>query len=141
MRRINRCLNPQLVEICQNAMELESLNSLVKTFLPSHLTNYCNVGSFIRGSLTLTIPNANWATELRYLIPELRDKLRKDAGLYQLTGIKIGIIENAESNYSKKSKKKLSLSNAARTAIYSASEQCDYEPLKTALRQLATQEE
>ncbi|KTC76772.1 DUF721 domain-containing protein [Legionella brunensis] len=138
MRRINRCLNSQLQEICQNALELEGLSTLVKTHLPPHLSNYCKVGSFLKGALTLTITNAAWATELRYNLPELRDKLRKEAGLYQLTGIKISIeSENNPLTAISKTKRTITLSPAARNAIHIASEQCDYEPLKEALQQLA----
>ncbi|WED43237.1 DUF721 domain-containing protein [Legionella cardiaca] len=141
MRRINRCLNPQLLEICQNAIELEGLNALVKTYLPAHLVNYCNVGSFLRGSLTLTITNSAWATELRYAIPELRDKLRREAGLYQLVGIKITVIEENSHQLATCNKNKtIPLSNSARDTIRIASEQCNYEPLKKALQQLSTEQ-
>ncbi|CEK11890.1 DUF721 domain-containing protein [Legionella hackeliae] len=137
MRRINRCLNSQLMEICLNSMELEGLNTLIKSYLPPHIANYCNIGSFVRGSLTLAVSNAAWATELRYNLPELRDRLRKEAGLYQLTGIKLIIEDTKNVLPPTKSSKTLALTMNSRSVIHCASEQCNYEPLKEALQKLA----
>ncbi|ASQ44952.1 DUF721 domain-containing protein [Legionella clemsonensis] len=138
MRRINRCLNPKLMEICLTSMELEGLNTMIKRYLPPQIANHCKVGSFIKGSLSLTISNAAWATELRYSVPELRDRLRKEAGLHSLTGIKILIEESSAAiSANVKTTKATTLSVNSRYTIHSASQQCTYEPLKNALRKLA----
>ena len=84
MRRINRCLNPRLVEICQRTRQLEALNSAIKQCLPYALKEHCQVGSFNKGCLIIVVSDPAWASELRYSIPELRDTLRSEAGLYQL---------------------------------------------------------
>ncbi|WP_242604045.1 DciA family protein [Legionella jamestowniensis] len=126
------------MEICLTSMELEGLNTMIKNYLPPHLAKHCKVGSFIKGSLSITISNAAFATELRYSVPELRDRLRKEAGLYYLTGIKI-LIEapSAQLSSNTKTTKTATLSSNSRQAIHSASQQCNYEPLKEALQKLA----
>ncbi|KTD22182.1 Zn-ribbon-containing, possible RNA-binding protein-like protein [Legionella lansingensis] len=137
MRQVNRCLNPQLAALCEKAMELAALNNLIKKYLPLSLVEYCRVGSFNKGCLVIVTASA-WATELRYIIPDLRDKLRKQAGLYQLTGIKISIDEANEHGISTtKMKKAIQISDPARAIIYTASSEFTYEPLKKALQKLA----
>ncbi|WP_019215256.1 DUF721 domain-containing protein [Legionella tunisiensis] len=96
MRPINRCLNPQLLAICQRAIQLDELNSKLKLYLTPPLSEHCQVGSFNKGCLMLTVTNAAWATELRYSLPVLRDKLRQEAGIYQLTSIKIHIADSSQ---------------------------------------------
>ncbi|KTD18215.1 DUF721 domain-containing protein [Legionella jordanis] len=136
MRRVNACLNKQLSAICENALQLEALNVLIKGYLPQHLIAHCQVASFTKGNLTIQVTHAAWATELRYLCPELRDRLRKDAGLYQLTGIKISLSPPLAADSHNKSKSGRILSESARTSIMDASEGCQYEPLKRALKRL-----
>lgn len=89
MRHITRCSNVILTEICQQAIKLEALTAKIKPYLPEALREDCTVGSFNNGCLTLVITNPMWAVQLRYSLPELRDTLRKEAGIHQLASIKI----------------------------------------------------
>lgn len=136
IRPINRCLNPQLLNLCQQAIQLDELNCKVKAHLPTPLNNYCQVAAFNHGCLILRAQNAAWATELRYRLPELRDQLRK-AGLYQLISIKIALAEFDPQQPHNKSSNKTTLSAAARRQIRNAGELCSYEPLRDALIHLA----
>lgn len=139
MRRINRCLNNQLLEICQRTIQLEELNLKLHHFLPEALREHCHVGSFTKGCLLLSISDAAWASQLRYSLPELRDKLRSEAGLYQLTSIKVSVA-NKETHKVSKPLAKANISTKARETILMSSEQCDYLPLKEALQRLAKAE-
>lgn len=137
MRSISHCLNKQLTDLCQRSVQLEELAFKINRLLPKELVQACQVGSFSKGCLILTTTNATWASQLRYAVPELRDKLRKDAGMYQLTSIKVTVIE-AAMQYKKASlKKRQGLSEQAKAAIISESQQCSYEPLQKALLHLA----
>lgn len=141
MRSISRCLNKQLADICQRSMQLEELSSKITHLLPANLAAECRVGSFNKGCLVLTTSNAAWASQLRYAVPELRDKLRKEAGMYQLTSIKINIVEST-SVYEKSSKPAPhELSDKAKATIISESQHCTYQPLQKALLHLAHGEE
>ena len=137
MRSISQCLNKQLTEICQHSVQLEELTSKIKKLLPEALSSACEVGSFNKGCLILTTTHADWASQLRYAVPELRDRLRKEAGMYQLTSIKVALAESATFNEKSIQPKKHNLSEKAKETIISESQQCTYEPLQKALLNLA----
>jgi hypothetical protein len=91
MRHITRCLNTQLAEICKQAMKVEELDTLVSGFLPESLREQCHAGSFNNSCLVLVTHDPAWASQLRFILPELRDKLRREAGIHQLASIKITV--------------------------------------------------
>ncbi|KTD05973.1 hypothetical protein Lgra_2750 [Legionella gratiana] len=137
MRSISHCLNKQLVDICQRSFQLEELTHKVKQLLPETLAGECYVGSFNKGCLVLTTTNAVWATQLRYVIPELRDRLRKETGLYQLSSIKVTVSTPAFKQEQPLQSQKNELSEKAKATIIHESQQCTYEPLQKALLRLA----
>lgn len=136
MRHINRCLNTKLSTICQQAMKLETLNSKLAKYIPDALREHITVTSFTNSCLVLSTSDPVWATQMRFHLPELRNKLRSEENLYQLASIKVNIMtpERAEA---KPSVKLTSLSANAQKEILAASEGCNYEPLKAALERLA----
>ncbi|VEB38067.1 Zn-ribbon-containing, possible RNA-binding protein-like protein [Legionella sainthelensi] len=140
MRSISHCLNKQLAEICQHSFQLEELSHRVKQLLPENLVTECNVGSFNKGCLVLTTTNAVWATQLRYILPELRDRLRKEAGIYQLSSIKITVSTPTFQHEKPIQHQKNALSEKAKATIIHESQQCTYEPLQKALLRLADHE-
>ena len=137
MRSIKKCLNKQLADLCERSIQLEDLSKKVSQFIPTPLANSCHVGSFSKGCLVLTTSNASFASQLRYALPELRDKLRKEGGIYQLSSIKIIITEPTTEYKKLVSQTSYSLSEQAKTSIIQESEYCSYEPLKQALIHLA----
>jgi hypothetical protein len=137
MRAISRCLNKQLADLCQRAVQLEELSNKVTQLLPANLASVCHVGSFNKGCLILTTTNAAWASQLRYAIPELRDRLRKDAGMYQLSSIKVNITESPDPYKKTNPLKTHELSEKAKATIISESQHCTYQPLQKALLHLA----
>lgn len=137
MRSIKRCLNKQLVELCQRSIQLEELSNKVAQFLPDNLALNCQVGSFNKGCLILTTSNAAWASQLRYAVPELRDQLRKEAGMYQLSSIKINVVEPIASYVKPEQPKSHNISEKAKATIISESQHCTYQPLQKALLHLA----
>ncbi|HBI22194.1 MAG TPA: hypothetical protein DDY37_06395 [Legionella sp.] len=91
MRHITRCLNTQLLDICQRAIQLEALDEKINTYLPEALRDQCHVGSFKNSCLVLVTSDPVWASQLRYALPELRDRLRSEAGIHQLASIKVTV--------------------------------------------------
>ncbi|HRD68834.1 MAG TPA: DUF721 domain-containing protein [Legionella sp.] len=136
MRSIKHCLNKQLADICQRSMKIEELSDKINHLLPSSLAPWCKVGSFNKGCLVLTTINASWASQIRYAIPELRDKLRKEAGMYQLTSIKVVITEPSIDYEKVKCAVTNKLSATAKATIISESQNCTYQPLQKALLHL-----
>lgn len=137
MRRINQYLNPRLVEICERAVKIEELNITLASYLPISLQQQCHVGGFNGGCLIIITKDAVWAAELRYYLPELRDRLRKEAGIYQLTSIKIAIATPEITYAAKNPNNTATLSSKARETISVCEQQCTYTPLKEALHRLA----
>jgi len=91
MRQISKCLNSKLSHICLEAIKLEELSHLVLLHLPPELQPHCQVGSFRAGKLILITASSAWATLLRYFAPELRDTLRSQGKLHQLTTVEIKV--------------------------------------------------
>lgn len=139
MRPISYCLNKRLSELYEKVNQLQVLQNLVEKYLPESLKPHCKVGSLNKGCLIITTDNAVWASQLRYILPELRDKLRTEGGIYQLISIKSQIKTNA-TQCEIVPKKKLKLSLAAQRAIIESAEQCEFLPLKEALERLANYE-
>lgn len=135
MRRISRCLNAKLTDICQQSIKLEELSLKVNQHLPISLQKQCHVGSFNKGCLVLITNNSGWASQLRYALPELRDSLRA-AGIYQLVSIKITVATENRSPIQKKTIGQ-AISSKARESIATHAEQCLYPPLRQALYRLA----
>ncbi|MBA2657595.1 MAG: DUF721 domain-containing protein [Tatlockia sp.] len=138
MRSITRCMNAQLIKLCERTIQLDELSFKMKTLLPENLHDNCAVASFNRGCLLIIAKNSAWATELRYRLPELRDKLRQE-GLYQLTSIKISLPNFEEDLIQKKAVIKTAISAKARLNIERAAKDCSYQPLRDALYNLASE--
>ena len=140
MHPIQRCLNPKLIAICKKSIQIEGLNDKVNGYLPAELKTHCTVASFTQGCLSLIVDDPVWASSLRFMLPEMRDKLRAHAGMYQLISIKITVKTYSSSNINPKAKTGRGLSDQARNIITHSSEQCSYEPLKKALQALGQAE-
>ena len=138
MRRINQCLNPRLLDICKRTAQLEELNIKLNTYLPQTLQERCHVGSFNGGCLVIVTDNSVWASQIRYVLPEIRDKLRKEGGIYQLTSIKV-TVASVDINPAPKRNNSPKLSSKARSAIIDGGYQCKYAPLRQALLNLANE--
>jgi hypothetical protein len=115
MRPIKNCFNKQIANICNRVIELEALNAKLITLLPEELRAACQVGSFNKGLLILITADSSWATQLRFIKSDLRDKFRKEAGLHQLTAIDIKIMDSPEKFTPKKVKIKTISKQAQQT--------------------------
>jgi hypothetical protein len=136
MNHISRCLNSKLIEICNRATQLEELNRKLVDYFPEELRGRYRVSSFTNGCLVLVTHDQVWATQLRYFIPELRDKLRSHAGIYQLASIKINIDNEPPSISIAKRSNTHVLSDTAKAIIAENGALISYEPLKQALQRL-----
>lgn len=141
MRKITQCLNKQLLTLCERSVQLEELSNKIMRFLPADLAKECLVGSFSKGCLVLTTTDAAWASQLRYAIPELRDKLRKEAGMYQLSSVTVMVIDSVISYKETRKETKSVLSDKAKATIIKESARCTYQPLQNALIHLGSVKE
>jgi hypothetical protein len=88
---IKNIINKQFSTISNMMQNIEHANACLQQCLPSHLKSICYVGYFNKGQLTITIRDPNYASELHYLLPELRALLRQSDKIPQLTSIKYSV--------------------------------------------------
>lgn len=141
MHRINRCLNPRLSELCQKVLYLEELNDKIAQFLPDNLCQHVKACSFTQGKLVLLVSGQEWASQLRYNLPELRDKLRREGKIYNLVTITIKLdtstIADSHTTNALQQKNAKAIPATAQKMLKEAGEQCPYQPLQDALMRLA----
>jgi hypothetical protein len=136
---ISHCINDKLLDICKQSMALEALNVQIQHYLPEELKPHVTVGSFKLGALILVTNDPAWACQLRFLLPNLRDRLRKEAHLYQLTGIHIqsNPPHLLPQHSTPTPNPPTPLSTTTCETIKNASLACDFAPLSAALERLA----
>lgn len=137
MRPITHCTNKQLTQICRQAVQLEILALKILPLLPDSIRKHCKVSAYLKGCLVLSTSDAIWASQLRYCLPEMRDKLRKEGILPGLTAIEIAVQIVPLKTPSKTRSKVFQLSEEAKACIIRESQSCTYQPLQKALLNLA----
>jgi len=139
MRRITQCFNTPLASIYKQASQLDKLTALVQRHLKKneHEPVPCKVSRFESGCLILAVDNPVWAAQLRFELPNLRDKLRQE-GLHQLTSIRISLLPaTPAAKPPKKKSRDVCISNDAKRNIRESAAHCSYAPLKEALERLS----
>ncbi len=102
MLHISKCFNQSITNIQSEAVKLHELQKVILNYLPNEMQNTCKIASFNNGCLILNVDDAVWASQLRFMLPEIRDNLRKNHNLYQLSSIKISINREKLINQTKK---------------------------------------
>ena len=83
------CINNNMLELYKKTAETEHLSEKVTNHLPERFKSNVTIASYDKGQLVLRANTAPLRTELRYLLPDLRDNLRQKESLYTLIDIKI----------------------------------------------------
>jgi hypothetical protein len=91
MLHISKCFDKNISDIQIQSEKYRELEIIIENFLPEDMKNTCKIASFNNGCLILNVKDSVWATQLRFMLPDLRDYLRKENNLYQLSSIKINI--------------------------------------------------
>lgn len=102
MLHISKCFNDRLINIQKQASKLRELQQITLQYLPIEMQAHCKVASFADGCLIINVDDAVWASQLRFILPEIRDNLRKNHNLYQLSNIKIAIHREYQNTLIKK---------------------------------------
>ncbi len=77
----------QLNNLFKKLTELESLQQLWQVHVPDNLRAYTKVANYRDDCLVIAVASAAWATELRFISPQMLQSLRVDGKLYQLRSI------------------------------------------------------
>lgn len=78
---IKHCLNntsKQLNKIINKVHSLQILTQKLHSHLDRKLSHHCQVADFYDGKLVIAVTNGSWATLIRYAIPDLLEKLRRE---------------------------------------------------------------
>lgn len=116
--------------------QLDKLQDLIQQLLPEHLRSHVRVGNMKNGQLLLICDDTSWTTELKFLLPELRDRLREEYQLYQLSGLRA----KAEMPIASVKKKKHSpkkLNATVQNTILNSANLLEPGPLRDAMQKLA----
>lgn len=76
-----------LASLYKNLERLQTLNQLVAQYLEKNLSAHCRAASIEKQSLIMIADNGNWATQLRFQVPDLLENLRKHPELCALKSI------------------------------------------------------
>lgn len=79
--------NKALQSILGKVQELQHYNSLLEKYLDPEVAKNCKVVRFDKNCLFVLVENGNWATQLRFQVPDLMSKLRKYPELSNLSGV------------------------------------------------------
>ena len=66
-----------LAFIQSKVQQLINLNQIWRTVIPNELNEHTRVANFREGYLIIECDSAAWATRLRYLLPDIKQKLLK----------------------------------------------------------------
>lgn len=91
MKHITACFSQELMKICQKSHTYEKWGEALHNFLQAPLKDHVFLGSFEQGKMVLVVDCPLWASELKLLLPELRDHLRTELKCYQLKFIQVKI--------------------------------------------------
>lgn len=111
MLHISKCFNQNMINIQSQVEKIRELQKLIVDYIPAEMQNICKIASFNNGCLILQVDDSIWASQLRFLIPEIRDNLRKNHNLYQLSNIKITVNRDLLVTNSKKATESTSKSS------------------------------
>ncbi len=67
--------------------KISELNQIVQKTMPDPLREHCQVANFNHDCLVIEVDDPAWATQLRFLIPDLLGQLRR-TGLKEIVSIK-----------------------------------------------------
>jgi hypothetical protein len=72
----------ELATLVHKVQRLQQLNQYLANILDSQLSKHCQIANFENEVLTLVTDSADWATQIRYKIPDLIEQL-KDTPAFQ----------------------------------------------------------
>lgn len=88
-KKIINCLNHDLLSIYQKTADLEKLTAMLRQYIPSQFHDKVNVSGFSKGTLSIQVNDQRLMSKFRFMLPELRETLRKKENMYNLGTIKL----------------------------------------------------
>lgn len=99
----------KLEQVLERVESLRRLNERVMLCVDPDLQAHCQVANFRQGCLVMVVDSAVWATRLRYSFPELLNRLRFEARLFEVSSLQCVVRKVSMPQISKNKEKSLSL--------------------------------
>ena len=126
-----------LKNIVIKSKHLIKLNRLLLESMPKNIGSHCKLANLNKGILNIHVDSANWATQLRYYIPELMTTLRKHEEFSNLVSIKHHVRPSVNAQKKKIAKVK-PLSTESRVSLQKTADALNHPELAEALNRFAS---
>jgi len=80
--------NGQLKKLLNKTKQLRKLDQDFQTILDPQLTKHCKIANLRNDCLIIIADNATWATRIRYMAPDLLEKLKNKPNFQQVKTIR-----------------------------------------------------
>jgi len=128
--------NKGFQDIIAKVQHLKALDKMLKQCLDDQLAAHCRVANLNKGSLVIEADSGAWATQLRYLSPEILSFMRSTGRQYSLRSIRTYIHPKALER-EKKTEKQHAISKTSGDLIGETAGKINHPALKEALEKLA----
>lgn len=129
--------NSSLDGVIRRGRQLQGLNTLISELLGSELAAHCQLANIRDKTLILTADSAAWATRVRYMAPQLLQKLRSDERLNGIDSVHVKITPPVSPADTSHSIRRASISASASECLSQCAEGIEDPQLSAALRHLA----
>lgn len=126
-----------LAFIQSKVQQLISLNQIWQTAILNELNEHTRVANFREGYLIIECDSAAWATRLRYLLPDIKQKLLTYPDLHNLVQIEWSIQPAFHTQAMPLKPLPLTLSDTNAALLKNAAETIRTKPLQEALLRIA----
>jgi hypothetical protein len=91
MKHITACFSKDLIKICQKSYASEKWLQIIHEFIGHPLNQHVFLNQFENGKIILAVDCSLWASELRTILPNLRDHLRNTHQCFNLKFIQVKV--------------------------------------------------
>lgn len=140
MKIFNVNKGSRLAQIIDKVHDLQHFQTLVNDYLPSPLDQHCQVANYQQGCLSLAVDSASWATQLRFLLPDLQAKLQSTQALRNLKRLDYLVLPQEQAP-ERQTLKTVPLSAVSRDILGQLAKSVSHAGLKRSLKTLTSHRE
>lgn len=129
--------NSSLDGIIRRGRQLHGLNILLGELLGTELATHCQLANIRNNTLILATDSSAWATRIRYMAPQLIQKLKGNKQLSGIDTVHVIITQPASPRDTSLPVRRASMSESASECISQCAEGISDPQLSSALRHLA----
>jgi hypothetical protein len=134
-RRVLEANPPELAPVLTHLANVQRIARQVHQCLPPPWSERCRVANYKEGVLTIHVESATWASRLRYLLPEIKEKLSKIHGVRDVLEIQVRTHPSIRAD--NPTPRRAHLSKEAAGLLTSLADSISNPGLASALRRLA----